>query len=131
MNEDIAKVMRSVKDCLTPDLLKPEYRNANASNPMYGHCYVATEALYHVLAVLGLIGDYSPWHGRDDCGITHWWLQAAYGRIDPTVEQYLQNGKSPPYDVGRRGAFLTVKPSKRAEIVIREALKLLGKGGNA
>src|SRR4051812_33111996 len=36
---------------LTPDLLKGEWRekNAHASSSVTGHCYVASEALFHLL----------------------------------------------------------------------------------
>ena len=49
---------------------------------------------------------------------THWWLvNRQHGAIlDPTAEQYLP--EKPPYHWGRGSGFLTVKPSKRAQIVI-------------
>ena len=36
-------LLEQVKSNLTPDLLKPAYRDQNKTNPMYGHCYIATE----------------------------------------------------------------------------------------
>lgn len=41
------KVADRVRSGLTDDLRKPEYRGN--PNPMAGHCYVASEALYHLL----------------------------------------------------------------------------------
>lgn len=100
---------------LTPDLLKKEYRYANSLNPMYGHCYVASEVLWH-------INDrkLDVYHGRDKWDVVHWWLwdSADSVRIDATADQYYSVDRLPPYNVGRRSSFLTNEPSKRALIVI-------------
>lgn len=96
---------------LTPDLLRPDWRALNlAGHPMTGHCYVATEALYHLLGgkkagwtanVLSFADDLSWAPG----GLTHWWLEHADGRrLDATCDQF----RSPvPYARGRRAAFVT------------------------
>jgi len=107
----IANAIEAVRKHLSPDLLKKELRN-KVDHPMYGHCYVATEALWHLteqkLFVL---------RAKDDEGITHWWLQDKLGnRYDPTFDQYTDRGKEPPYIHGQRAGFLTGdKPSKRTE----------------
>jgi hypothetical protein len=67
MNE----LMDAIRAVLTPDLLKPQYRN-HPENPMYGHCSVASEALYHLCG--GLTSGLQPYHGKDDTGTVHWWL---------------------------------------------------------
>lgn len=113
-----ATYVRKLKGCLSPDLLKPEYRAVNAGNPMYGHCYVAAEACFHAL------GGHSEWairRGKDDAGIIHWWLENRLTgvRFDPTAEQYTSVGRVPPYAVGRKASFLTKAPSARA----RELMK--------
>ena len=109
------KLIQKIQTALTPDLLKPEYRRRwNPDNPMYGHCYVASEVLYHMLG--GSESGWNPWHGRDENGVVHWWLQRRYVRLDPTADQY--QDRDPPYENGRRGAFLTKAPSKRARIVM-------------
>jgi hypothetical protein len=41
-------VIEAIKQSLTPDLLKKPYREENSTNPMFGHCYVASEALFHI-----------------------------------------------------------------------------------
>lgn len=108
-----------IANVLSPDLLKKKYVCINKTNFMHGHCYAATEALYY------LIGrdesGFAPIRGKDPDGITHWWLQnKKTGEIlDPTHEQYTSIGKSPPYESGRYGGFLTNKPSKRAAEIIR------------
>ena len=37
-----------LEECLTPDLLTPKYREENKTNPMYGHCYHTTQAMYYL-----------------------------------------------------------------------------------
>lgn len=112
---------------LSPDLLKGIWRVKNAQgHPMTGHCYVATEALYHLLG-----GKEAGWKSMmmsfdNDCDwgpveLPHWWLENVDGRrIDATSDQFA----SPvPYERGRHKAFITNeklgdKPSKRARILI-------------
>ena len=102
---------------LTPDLLKKEYRNKG--NRFYGHCYVATEALWHLMG--GKDSGLHPTHGKDDAGVTHWWLEDAHKNIyDVTGRQYTDEGLEPPYDKRVRSGFLTREPSKRAQTVINK-----------
>jgi len=42
--------IKKIQAALTPDLLKAQYRGSDI--PYYGHCYVAAEALYHLLGGL-------------------------------------------------------------------------------
>ena len=67
------RYIKLIQDVLSPDLLKPEYRELNIGNPMYGHCYAATEALFHLIG--GLDSGWFPVRGKDENGVTHWWLQ--------------------------------------------------------
>jgi hypothetical protein len=117
------ELMVIIQKCLTPDLLKKEYRAENASNPMFGHCYVASEVLYHKIKPYG---DYSAACGRDPNGIVHWWIvdNLTGERYDTTADQYLSKGLTPPYDVGRKTGFLTKLPSKRAKIVLARMTNL-------
>lgn len=113
----ITELMKKIQSCLSPDLLKKEYRDENAINPMFGHCYVASEVLYHKLSVYG---NYSAACARDDNGIVHWWIvDNDTGEIyDTTADQYYSKGLTPPYNKGRKTGFLTKLPSKRAQKVI-------------
>ena len=43
-------MITKIKSVLTPDLLKPAYRKANKTNPMFGHCYAASEAAFYLFA---------------------------------------------------------------------------------
>lgn len=115
MKEENIEFIKKIKINLTSDLLKKEYREINKNNPFFGHCYVATETLFHFLKDKDTNNDFFPHHGKDENNITHWWLQNKDGKIlDLTSEQYTSVGKIPPYKNGRRGAFLTKNPSKRS-----------------
>lgn len=89
------------------------------SNDFYwatlGHCYIAVEAVYHLWAKEA---GYVPYVLKHDRG-THWWLvhQQSGKVIDPTEPQL--GGEGFPYDEGRRATFLTRKPSRRAQELIR------------
>jgi len=115
--QDLIKRIQSV---LEPSLLKKGYEG---SHRLSGHCYAASEALYHALG--GQDSEWFPVRARDDENITHWWLENEEGEIlDPTHEQYTEQEKTPPYAHGRRGGFLTKEPSKRA----RKILAAIGEG---
>jgi len=97
-------------------LLKSPYKKENLNNPTYGHCYVATELLFHLLKSYEILEDFKPYCGKDDLGITHWWLaNEDMVILDPTADQYLSVERIPPYDVGRKQNFVTPNPSKRCE----------------
>jgi hypothetical protein len=106
-------LMEKIRKVLSPDLLKKPYREENKTNPTFGHCYAASEALYYLLG--GKDAGYTPMHGRDPQGIVHWWLRGPGGEIlDPTKDQYTSKDQIPPYNVGVGGGFLTKTPSERA-----------------
>lgn len=102
-----------------PDLLKAEYRARvkEGAHPLTGHCYVASEAAFHLLG--GLSGPWRPRTVRHE-GAVHWFLRHYdTGEIlDLTADQF----RTPvPYEHARRGGgFLTIDPSKRAQAVLRE-----------
>jgi hypothetical protein len=116
-------LIAEIQAALTPDLLKPPYRKENANNPMFGHCYVATEALFHILPDRE---NYCACRGRDDRGIVHWWLvNRESGQIhDVTADQYFSKQFVPPYDRGVRSGFLTKAPSKRCQVVLERLQKI-------
>lgn len=119
------QLRRMVQRVLTRDLLSPTWRQrvSGEDHPTTGHCYVAAEALWHLVGER----DWQPYvasyvENGERC--THWWLvnKRTGRRLDPTREQY--DGQ-PPYAVGRKAGFLTRKPSKRAKIVIERVFDLL------
>ncbi len=114
--DKVAKLVDQVRGALGDDMLKPEYRGAKGC--MKGHCYVASEALYHLLG-----GKSSGWvpHSISHEGGPHWYLKHMGGRIvDPTSDQF---NTPVPYHKGAPKDFLTPLPSALA----REALdRMLG-----
>ena len=97
--EGAESMMKIIRTQLTPDLLTKKYRKENETNPMYGHCYHSTQALFYLLDPHDLI----PMSGIDYRGDTHWWLYDDRGVIyDTTSDQYYSVGQVPPYDVGKK-----------------------------
>ena len=105
-------LLQDVQGALTPELLHPDH--GGGVGPLAGHCYVATQSLWHLLGAQD--SGYTPHSGPAPGGGTHWWLvEDDTGRvIDPTATQF------PAYDysLGSGKGFLTRDPSRRARIVI-------------
>lgn len=103
--------MTTFPDLLTDDLRREPWKGH--TNVYAGHCYVASEALFH------LLGGYSAgWTARylRHEGSPHWFLQHKDGTvIDPTEDQF---STPVPYHLGRGIGFLTSQPSKRARVLI-------------
>ena len=90
---------KKLEDCLTPDLVTKKYREENQNNPMYGHCYHTTQAMFYLLDTDTL----DIMSGIDWRGDKHWWLRdriTGY-EVDMTVDQYYSIDKQPPYDAGK------------------------------
>ncbi len=95
-----------IRKNLSDDLLKPGYERG-------AHCYVASEALYHILG--GKSAGLKPMNIKHE-GVQHWFLLSITGVvIDPTADQF---SAPVPYDRARGRGFLTKKPSKRAQVLI-------------
>ena len=122
--ETYRSIVSVVQTALSPSLLKKEYLDENAKNPMFGHCYVASEAIFHLLPKCKL----QPYYGKDKRNITHWWLvdERHDIRIDATADQYYSQGLEPPYEAGVRASFLTNDPSKRCRKVMQHVLEWKG-----
>jgi len=111
IQEDSNNLIKLIQSVLTDDLRKKKYQGS--SNKMKGHCYVASEALYHLLGGKGY--GWIPQNIKHE-GESHWFLLHESGRIiDVTSSQFIT--KVPTYKAIGRG-FLTKQPSKRAKIVI-------------
>lgn len=94
---NMALVMGLIRRNLTPDLLTPKYREENQTNPMYGHCYHSTQALFYLMDT----DELTPMAGVDYREDYHWWLQKDELIYDLTAEQYYSVGKLPPYHNGK------------------------------
>jgi hypothetical protein len=82
---------------------------------MGGHCYAASEALYHMLGGKeeGFVPMQLPHEGE-----SHWWVRdLSNGQdLDPTADQFTT---PVPYHLGKGKGFLTAHPSKRALEIMR------------
>ena len=97
---------------LSDDLRLPPWRGQE--NPLAGHCYVASEALYHLTG--GPVGPWKPMHIRH-AGVGHWYLQhRETGEVlDVTAAQF----EDPiDYAQGRGRGFMTSKPSARTRTLL-------------
>lgn len=110
---DMQWLTRRLRENLTPDLLHKQYKTQK--NKMSGHCYVASEALFHLLG--GFHSGLKPMQVKHE-GKSHWFLQdkETGDILDITADQF---STPVPYEKGRGRGFLTRNPSKRA-------LKLMG-----
>jgi hypothetical protein len=110
-----------IQSVLSPNLLHLDWKEM--AHPMAGHCYHASEALYHLY---GKDHGFTPAHVEVYMGnlwgwVGHWYLYKGRHKsriiLDPTAAQF---GKIHiPYDEGRGCGFLTKQPSKRACEVMR------------
>ncbi len=108
------EMVLAVQQSLSDELRHPRYHND--PNPLRGHCYVASEAVWHLLGgtTSGLVA--AVLRTTDE---THWFLRGADGDlVDPTAGQFAQ---PPDYARGRACGFLTRAPSRRAAVVIARA----------
>lgn len=126
--------LRDIEACLSPDLLKSEYRKQLRPNdvPTRAHCYVATEAAYYLF---GIKAGYLPHCVRTEDGGTHWWLLNPETKLvaDPTESQTDGNfdyssGRHRPFRQKSKGKKV---PSKRAQILIARVMELRGACGPA
>lgn len=81
---------------------------------MGGHCYVVSEALFHLLG--GKKAGLKPMFIKHE-GISHWWILGPQGEIwDFTAKQFT----SPvPYAKSVGKGFLTRNPSKRTQELLK------------
>ena len=110
------RLMQAVRGGLSDELRRAPWQGQ--PNCMAGHCYVATEALFHLLG--GRQSGYVP-HQLQHEGASHWFLKnPSTGHVlDPTAEQF---SDPVPYNNARGKGFLTAKPSRRAQVVIDRAI---------
>jgi hypothetical protein len=103
------KLIRQVQKHLTDDLRRKPYKGN--PNPLAGHCYVASEVLFHLLGA-----EWLPCFVKHE-GAPHWFLRnRRTGKVlDATASQF----KTPvPYERGKGKGFLTKKPSRRAQVIL-------------
>jgi hypothetical protein len=106
----IKTLIKKIVSNLSDDLKRSGFNN---SCSVSGHCYVASEAMFHLLG--GYNSSYRPANVKHE-GVQHWYLIHNDSAIlDLTAAQF----KTPiPYHRGRKRGFLTKHPSKRAQILL-------------
>lgn len=159
MQPNADELIVAVQASLTPDLLSKGERDRLKPGDHFttGHCAVAAEAMLHLVrryypevsakpvcaTYREVGGHYGAWikgaHPDADRR-THWWVLVEFGRgmsylmiIDPTREQYLNDGVRPPYPFGKGKGFQGRRckstgaqlPTKRARVVIDRAIQYL------
>jgi len=109
------RTVARVQAALSDDLLKPEYRGG--THPHAGHCYVASEALYHALG--GAKAGWVPMNITHE-GVRHWylWHRRTGAFVDATEGQF---SDPVPHADGRCRGFLTKAPSRRAQTLLERA----------
>ena len=112
-----------IRLCLTDDLRKTKYKGH--PNKYWGHCYIASEALYHLIKRnLG----FRPCYTHLPDGGTHWFLMTPCdGQIlDPTWDQFPKRERGMwIYTNAISCGFLTKNPSNRAKELIRRVRQRL------
>ncbi len=109
----VDSLVKKVRSNLSDDLRKPQYKNSNCDSS--GHCYVASEAVYHILG--GKNSGLKPMNIKHE-GVSHWFLKDSKGNIiDPTKDQFKT---IVPYEKAKGKGFLTKNPSKRAKKLINK-----------
>ena len=97
---EIESVMGLTASNLTPKMVTKKYREENASNPMFGHCFHSSQALYYLMDTDVL----EQRTAIDYHGCSHWWLlDTTTDKVyDVTADQYYQVGQTPPYVDGKK-----------------------------
>ena len=122
---EIEQVIRLIQDNLTSDLLKGKkvlmYPDDIKTNRFYGHCYHASQALYYLIDTDKLVS----MSGEDYRGEKHWWLQDGEKIYDCTAKQYLDKGKLPPYNTGKKSVWYGWK-QRPQQISLNLTVRVLG-----
>ena len=123
--KNMCLVMGLVRQNLTPDLLKGRkklmYPDDVKTNPLYGHCYHASQALFYLMNTDQLV----PMSAQDYRGEKHWWLQNGDRIYDITEGQYYSVNKFPPHEFGKKTAWYGWK-QRPQQISLDLMVKVLG-----
>ena len=121
---EIESVMGSIANNLTPELVTKKYREENATNPMFGHCYHSSQALFYLMDTDVL--EQRTAIDYHDC--SHWWLvdKTTEKIYDITADQYYHVGQTPPYAKGVKKPWYgwQQRPHQRT---LNLMIKVLGK----
>ena len=97
---EIESVMGSIASNLKPEMVTKKYREENVTNPMFGHCYHSSQALFYLMDTDVL--EQRTAIDYHDC--SHWWLvDTTTDKVyDITADQYYHVGQTPPYVDGKK-----------------------------
>ena len=123
--KNMCLVMGLIARNLKPDLLKGRkklmYPNDVKTNPLYGHCYHSSQALFYLMNTDQLV----PMSAEDYRGEKHWWLQNGDRIYDITEGQYYSVNKFPPHEFGKKTAWYGWK-GRPQQISLDLMVKVLG-----
>lgn len=123
--KNMCLVMGLVCKNLTPKMLggrkKLMYPEDIKTNPMYGHCYHASQALFYLMDTDELV----PMSAEDYRGEKHWWLQNGDRIYDVTEGQYYSVSKFPPHDKGKKSKWYGWK-QRPQQVSLDLIVKVLG-----
>ena len=121
---EIESVMKRIASNLEPNMVTKKYREENATNPMFGHCYHSSQALFHLMDTDVL----EQRTAIDYHGCSHWWLvdKTTEKIYDITADQYYHVGQTPPYAKGVKKPWYgwRQRPHQRT---LNLMIKVLGK----
>lgn len=121
---EIESVMKRIASNLEPNMVTKKYREENATNPMFGHCYHSSQALFHLMDTDVL--EQRTAIDYHDC--SHWWLvdKTTEKIYDITADQYYHVGQTPPYAKGVKKPWYgwQQRPHQRT---LNLMIKVLGK----
>ena len=96
--DDLDMVLKLIANNLELKFCPPRYRELNIGNPLFGHCYHATQALYFFFKDANLKTMSAKCQSPAE---QHWWLQDGDKIIDITAGQYDALDFDPPYGKGK------------------------------
>ena len=97
---EIESVMGLIASNLKPEMVSKKYREENASNFMFGHCYHSSQALFYLMDT-DVLEQRTAIDYHDEA---HWWLvdNTTNKVYDITADQYYYVGQTPPYVDGKK-----------------------------
>lgn len=116
--DDLEMVKNKIVDNLEPKFCPPKFRKINENNPLFGHCYHTTQAMYYFFKDANLKAMSAKCQGPAE---QHWWLQDGDEIIDITAEQYDMFDFGPPYDKGKETKWYGWKnrPHRRTQELMK------------
>lgn len=122
MNDDEKLIYDLVREKLIDDLIPSSYRNL-VDSKYCGHCHHASLAMYNLLG--GKDKGYGLRTAIDELDIKHYWLIDSNNEIiDPTIEQYTELGRKPPYDKVK-SKKASYRKSNATKYIIENVTKLI------